>query len=54
MRDGKRVARSGLVSLRFAAAEAANECAMDWAYRWIEHVTRWEYDQYGEAALRSG
>ncbi|MEX3969919.1 transposase [Paraburkholderia caribensis] len=54
MRDGKRVARSGLVGPRFAAAEAAKQCAMDWAHRWIEHVTRWECNPYGEAALRTG
>lgn len=40
MRDGKRVARSGLVGPRFVAPEAAKQCAMDWAHRWIEHVTR--------------
>ncbi|HKR42075.1 MAG TPA: transposase [Paraburkholderia sp.] len=45
MRDGKRIGRSGLVGPRFVAQEAAKQCAMDWAHRWIEHFTCAEYDQ---------
>ncbi|HKT98160.1 MAG TPA: hypothetical protein VJS30_16790, partial [Paraburkholderia sp.] len=44
MRDGKRIGRSGLVGPRFVAQEAAKQCAMDWAHRWIEHFTCAEYD----------
>lgn len=43
MRDNKRVARSGLVCPRFLAPEAAKQCAMDWAQRWIEQFRRREY-----------
>jgi len=35
-RDAKRVARSGLVGPRFTAPDAAMQCALTWAHRWIE------------------
>ncbi|WP_321962137.1 transposase [Paraburkholderia sp. J7] len=53
MRGGKRIARSGLVGPRFVASDAAKQCAMDWAHRWIEHFACREYEQANdrEAAL---
>lgn len=44
VRDGTRVARSGLVGSKFVAPEGAKQCALDWAHRWIEQETRREFD----------
>jgi transposase len=36
VQDGKRIERSGLLEPRFAEAEAAERCALDWARQWID------------------
>jgi transposase len=49
--DGRRVARSGLVGPKFAAPEAAMQCALGWARRWIEqHGVRFEFELLHRAA----
>ncbi|HWT34922.1 MAG TPA: transposase [Paraburkholderia sp.] len=49
--DGRRVARSGLVGPKFGAPEAAMQCALLWARRWIEqHGVRYEFELLHRAA----
>ncbi|MEM5369246.1 transposase [Paraburkholderia azotifigens] len=50
-RNGRRVARSGLVGPKFGAPEAAMQCALAWARRWIEqHGVRFEFELLHRAA----
>ncbi|ACC76184.1 transposase [Paraburkholderia phymatum] len=50
-RDGRRVARSGLVGPKFGAPEAAMQCALTWARRWIEqHGVCFEFELLHRAA----
>ncbi|MBN3758850.1 transposase [Paraburkholderia sp. Tr-20389] len=50
-REGRRVARSGLVGPKFGAPEAAMQWALTWARRWIEqHGVRFEFELLHRAA----
>ena len=50
-REGRRVARSGLVGPKFGAPEAAMQCALTWARRWIEQQgVRFEFELLHRAA----